>query len=143
MEDRRQLLVVVALVAVLAVLAAVWFAGSGGDAGAADGDGPIASDVTVELLYFGADGCPFCAQMEAWFEDVEPIYGANLDVVKHEVSRDDDARARWEAELAARGRTPEGVPTTIIDDRVWVGFSDGIAAEIRAEIDRRLAEDQA
>lgn len=141
MDDRRQLFVVVAMVAVLAVLAAVWFAGSGDAQDTAGAEPPPASGITVELLYFGADGCPFCAQMEAWFQDVEPAYGANLDVVKHEVSRDDEARARWEAELAARGRAPEGVPTTIIDDRVWVGFSEGIAAEIRAEIDRRLAED--
>jgi cytochrome c biogenesis protein CcdA len=50
------------------------------------------------------------------------------------VSRNPDARARWEAELLARGYQPSGVPTAILGDRVWIGFDDRVATEISASV---------
>ncbi len=105
---------------------------------------PIAADDDpVELLYFGADGCPYCAQMETYLDDLEAEAGPALRVERFEVSGDPAARQRWEAELRERGRTAEGVPTTVLDEQVWVGFSDQVADEVTAAvaaaIDRREA----
>jgi cytochrome c biogenesis protein CcdA len=101
----------------------------------ADLQGAITEDGRVEVLYFGSITCPFCQQMEIYFEDLEDRYSPPLDVVKHEVSRDASARERWEREVLARGQSPSGVPTTIIGDRVIVGFSEDIGRDITRLVD--------
>ncbi len=105
----------------------------------------ITEDGTVEVLYFGADGCPYCARMQGYLDGVEERLGDAVLIRRHEVSQDPDARAAWERELATRGMTPSGVPTTIIGDEVWVGFDERVAEEVTAELARliALAEDTA
>jgi cytochrome c biogenesis protein CcdA/glutaredoxin len=104
-----------------------------------DLQGAITEDGRVEVLYFGSITCPFCQQMELYLQEVEERYSPPLDVVKHEVSRDAEARERWEQEVLARGQTPSGVPTTIIGDRVYVGFSPEIGRDITRVVDRLTA----
>jgi cytochrome c biogenesis protein CcdA len=101
----------------------------------ADLQGAITEDGRVEVLYFGSLTCPFCQQMEVYLEDLEERYAPPLDVVKHEVSQDTAARERWEREVLARGQTPSGVPTTIIGDRIFVGFSPDIGRDITRVVD--------
>ena len=141
--DRR--LRVLLLVAVALTLVVVPVLGAG-PAVAIDEDAgaetvttpPIADDIAdalgddgrVELLYFGSITCPFCQRMEAYLRDLEASFAPTLDVVEHEVSRDPGARDRWEAELLSRGYQPSGVPTTILGDRVWIGFDDRVAVEV-------------
>jgi cytochrome c biogenesis protein CcdA/glutaredoxin len=88
----------------------------------------------VTLLYFGADGCPYCDQMEAVLDDLERTHAGELTIERHEVSGDPAARQRWVDELAARGQEASGVPTVVLGDRVWVGFSDGIVTSIEAAV---------
>ena len=139
--DRRLrvlLLVAVALTLIVVPLLGTATAVAGDDDAATTAAQPVADDIAsalgddgrVELLYFGSVTCPFCQQMEAYLRDLEAAYSPPLDVVKHEVSRDPGARERWEAELLARGYQPSGVPTTIIGDRVWIGFDDRVAVEV-------------
>jgi len=138
--DRR--LRVLLLVAAALTLVVVPLLGSGPavaseDAGTVAAQ-PVADDIAsalgddgrVELLYFGSVTCPFCQRMEAYLLELEATYAPPLEVVKHEVSRDPGARERWEAELLARGYQASGVPTTILGDRVWIGFDDRVAVEV-------------
>lgn len=97
--------------------------------------GAITDDGRIELLYFGTETCPFCQQMEVYLEDLEERYDPPLQVVKHEVGQDAAARERWEREVIARGQQPSGVPTSIIGDRVWVGFSPDIGRDITRVVD--------
>ncbi len=99
----------------------------------------IIEDGTVEVLYFGADGCPYCARMQIYLDGVEERLGDDVSIRRHEVSQDPDARAAWERELGARGMAPSGVPTTIIGDEVWVGFDERVAEEVTAELARLVA----
>jgi cytochrome c biogenesis protein CcdA len=84
----------------------------------------------VTLLYFGADGCPYCERMELFLDGLESVHGDRLVVERYEVSGDPAARDRWVEELAARGQRPAGVPTAILDGQVWVGFDERVAAEV-------------
>jgi len=138
--DRRLrvlLLVAVALTLVVAPVLGPGPAVATDDAGTVTPQ-PVADDIAsalgddgrVELLYFGSITCPFCQRMEAYLRELEGTYSPPLEVVKHEVSRDPGARERWEAELLARGYQPSGVPTTILGDRVWIGFDDRVAVEV-------------
>lgn len=88
----------------------------------------------VTVLYFGADGCPYCAQMEDFLDDLEERFGDDLIVERHEVSGDPAARDRWIEEMAARGREARGVPTTILGEMVWVGYDANIGARVEAAV---------
>ncbi len=94
----------------------------------------------VTLLYFGSDGCPYCARMEVFLDELEERFGADLEVVRHEVSGDESARDRWIRELAERGQEPSGVPTTILGGRVWIGFDARIGESIESAVAAVIAE---
>jgi len=95
---------------------------------------PARGEDPVTLLYFGAEGCPYCIQMEAFLDDLEERFGDDLVIERHEVSADPAARDRWVEEMAARGQEARGVPTTILDDMVWVGFDASIGARVEAAV---------
>ena len=118
----RRLLVLVAGVLALTVLAA-----------------PARGQEPVTLLYFGAEGCPFCAQMESFLDGLEARYGDDLEVERADVGRDPSARDRWVAELAQRGYEASGVPTAILGDRVWVGFDARIGADVESAVITAIA----
>jgi len=104
---------------------------------------PARGEDPVTLLYFGAEGCPYCAQMEVFLDDLEERFGDDLVIERHEVSSDPAARDRWVEEMAARGQEARGVPTAILDETVWVGFDSSIGARVEAavaaEIEARAA----
>ena len=95
---------------------------------------PARGEDPVTLLYFGADGCPYCAQMEVFLGDLEERFGDELVIERHEVSGDPAARDRWVNEMAARGQEARGVPTAILEDTVWVGFDASIGARVEAAV---------
>jgi cytochrome c biogenesis protein CcdA/glutaredoxin len=106
---------------------------------------PAGASEPVTLLYFGADGCPYCAQMETYLDDLEERFGDDLEVIRHELSSDPAARDRWVRELAERGHQASGVPVTILGDQVWLGFDAPIGARIEQAVvaaieDRAAAE---
>ncbi len=101
---------------------------------------PAQGEEPVTLLYFGADGCPFCEQMERYLDDLEADFGDDLEVIRYEVSGDQEAQDRWVRELAERGREASGVPTTILGDQVWVGFNRDIGERITQAVSREVAE---
>ncbi len=95
---------------------------------------PARGEDPVSLLYFGAEGCPYCAQMETFLDDLEGRFDDALVVERHDVADDRAARERWVEELAARGQEARGVPTVILDEEVWTGFDASIAARIEAAV---------
>jgi thiol-disulfide isomerase/thioredoxin len=94
----------------------------------------------VTLLYFGADGCPYCTQMQVFLDDLERRFGDDLEVVRHDVSGDQAARARWVRELTERGHQPSGVPTAILGEQVWIGFDVGIGDRITSAVAAAIAD---
>lgn len=97
-----------------------------------------AADDEVVLTLFWGDGCPHCAAEKAFLEELTTEI-PQLAVDAHEVYFDLDGRARFVETMADLGMEARAVPTTIVGDRVWVGFSDSIAAEIREEVAAAVA----
>ena len=100
---------------------------------------PAHADDPVRIEYFWAEGCPYCELQSGFLDDLEDRFGETVEVARFEVSTDPAARDRWVDELAARGRQASGVPTTIMGDRVWVGFDTSIGERILAAVQQEIA----
>lgn len=110
--------------------------------GTADADGATDSDDaagrTVRLELFWGDGCPHC-EAERRFLDELAATRPELEVLEYEVWNDEDNRALFRARAAEAGVEARAVPTTFLDDRVWVGFSAVTADGIEAAVDAAIA----
>jgi cytochrome c biogenesis protein CcdA len=102
------------------------------DAGTGEEDPPV-------LWYFWRGDCPVCQRAEPWLDEMEAAHPA-LEIRKVEVLRDLAGRALFERMMNDRGTRASAVPTFILGDRVWVGFTRPLAEEMEAAIRRRLGE---
>ena len=129
-----------ALVALLLglVLAVLLGAAAPGTAAGAAADG---TDEPMELVLFWGDGCPHCAAEKEWLETLEDDY-PELTVTQYEVWYDEGNQELFVETAERMGFEPSGVPTTIVGEQVWVGFSDSIALQIRAVLDADAAGQQ-
>jgi glutaredoxin len=96
--------------------------------------GTARADDTVSLWYFGIDHCPYCAQAEAFLDELERDHPDGLVVERHRVTGDPDARARWQALLAERGHDARAFPTVVLGEQVWVGFDQRVARQVEAAV---------
>ncbi|GGC04580.1 membrane protein [Cellulomonas carbonis] len=99
---------------------------------------PVAATATadddVTLVRFTGEGCPRCREQSAWLEDAASRY-PGLTVVEHEVWRDAANRALFVRTGEELGFEASSVPTTVLGGRVWIGWTDEIAADLEAALD--------
>ncbi len=95
---------------------------------------------TVELVLFWGDGCPHCAAEKVFLADLQDEF-PELVITLYEVWHSEANRQLFAETAAALGFEARAVPTTIIGDRVWVGFSDSVADEMRAVVAARFADE--
>lgn len=93
----------------------------------------LLADAGDTVVLFYGEGCPHCATEREFLGELVAAH-PEIDVVEHEVWRSEAGRRLFVETMEARGLEPEAVPTTIVGDRVWVGFSDEISAEIAAAV---------
>jgi len=89
----------------------------------------------VELWFFYGKGCPHCASMEIFLEEMQSEY-PNLTVRKYETYFDNYNQSLFLELADAYGKQIQGVPTVFIDDKVIVGFSNAIGESLEQEIIR-------
>lgn len=89
------------------------------------------------LWYFWREGCPFCDQAEPWVEALDRRF-EGLTVEKVGVTRDPMAQAVFGRMMEERGQRASAVPTFILEEEVWVGFSASLAADIENAVAARL-----
>jgi cytochrome c biogenesis protein CcdA/glutaredoxin len=92
----------------------------------------------VELVIFHGDGCPYCAKMLAFLDDLEDRVDG-LVVTRYEVWHDTPNRQVFIEMLAARGEKPHAVPTVVLGDQVYVGWSDSLERRIEDAVTDLLA----
>ncbi len=91
----------------------------------------------LELWYFYRDECPHCQRADPWLEELEAAHEA---LVVNRVSVDDPAGAdRLVAMMRARDQRATAVPTFIVDEEVWTGFSPRLAEVIEGQVAARIA----
>lgn len=136
-----------ALFSFLALLALPVLAGAHASAAASPSSGaggsvPSTTAATQEatpatLWYFWREGCPFCDQAEPWVEALDQRF-PDLTIQKVGVTRDPMAQAVFVRMMEERGRRASAVPTFILDDEVWVGFSEPLAEDVENAVAARL-----
>ncbi len=120
-----------ALALALALAALAWSVlGPTGPASAAAA--PII-DPEADLVLFWGDGCPNCEAERAWLTLVEEQY-PDLTISQYEVWNNAGNRDLFLAEAKRLGFTPGSVPTTIVGERVWIGWSDQIRQDMAAAV---------
>jgi len=93
----------------------------------------------VDLLFFYGQGCPHCARMQSFLEDMEEKY-PELNIQEYEIYFDQDNRELYLALTEAFDYIEGGVPITFIDDRIIVGFGNALMEPLEAEIQRCIEE---
>jgi cytochrome c biogenesis protein CcdA/glutaredoxin len=130
MSARR---VLTLLLGALVVLGALILAIPASSATPAAGD-PSSADDGVTVVLFHGDGCPHCAAERAFLDELGATH-PQLRVEEHEVWYDEQGQQLLIATAERLGFEPTGVPVTIIDDRVWIGFDTTTAQEITAAVE--------
>jgi hypothetical protein len=123
-----------ALLALLLLL----LAGCAADAGASASDrseevaAATADAGTVVVRYFYGAECPYCqlqgVEMDAWEREYD------VEIHRYEVWHDAGNRALFQELAAAYGEEASGVPMTFIGERIWIGFDESAARQMRAAI---------
>jgi cytochrome c biogenesis protein CcdA/glutaredoxin len=88
---------------------------------------------SINIHIFYGKGCPHCGSALNFLDSLSEDY-PSLMVVKHETYFNQDERELFEKLTNAYGNEIEGVPTTFINDKSFVGFSDSIGNSIEQEV---------
>ncbi len=101
---------------------------------------PGAQQNVVSLYLFYGDGCPHCADEEAYLSEKQKEYGDQLVIHAREVWYHPENVEILQQFAAKFGFEPSGVPVTFIGDQYWVGFSETTKGEIQTAIENGLRD---
>jgi cytochrome c biogenesis protein CcdA/glutaredoxin len=99
----------------------------------------VLAQESVDLVFFYGQGCPHCAKMEIFLEDIQEDY-PTLNILRYEVYSNQENAQLFTEMSDLYGAEIKGVPTTFIDDKVIAGFNNRLAEEIEQEIQRCIQE---
>lgn len=85
------------------------------------------------IVLFWSEVCPHC-HAEWQFLDQLKDEIPDLEIVDYELSQNPANVEHFIETMTARGMDANAVPTTIIGEQVWVGFSDRVANQIRSAV---------
>jgi cytochrome c biogenesis protein CcdA/thiol-disulfide isomerase/thioredoxin len=88
---------------------------------------------TAVLYLFWGDGCPHCTAENQFLGELKGKYPA-LELRSFEVFNHDDNRQLFSDLVKAFGQEAKSVPTTILGDNIWIGFSESIAKDIESRV---------
>lgn len=94
---------------------------------------------TIDLVMFYGKGCPHCTQEESFLDQLEEKY-PELIVTRYEVYYNQRNRILFKQMSDAFGTELRGVPTTFIDKKVLIGFTNKIGQSIEEEVKRCIDE---
>lgn len=92
-------------------------------------------DPDADVVIFWGDGCPNCARQKEWLKDVESTY-PDLKITFVEVWNSQANRELFAAEGDRLGFEAGSVPTTVVGERVWIGWTDAIQQDFAGALAR-------
>jgi thiol-disulfide isomerase/thioredoxin len=126
-QARRLRFLAVAVVVV--VVAAAFALASSPDAAAAASS---RSAAPVTIYYFWGDGCPHCASLRPFLDELAALPGVELSAF--EVWNDEGNRELFRRVAAAYGTEAGGVPAVFVAGGAWVGDAPSVRSEIAATV---------
>ena len=92
------------------------------------------AEPAAELVLYWGDGCPNCEVEREWLATVAEEH-PDLTITQYEVWKDADNRELFVAAGEELGFEASSVPTTVIGERVWIGWTDPIQEDVADAID--------
>ncbi|MBN2176533.1 MAG: hypothetical protein JW722_02625 [Demequinaceae bacterium] len=89
---------------------------------------------TLDIIVFWGDGCPRCEDERQWLTSVEFQY-PDIPIREYEVYYDEYERARFEAYGNEYDFDATNVPVTIIDKRIWIGWTPAIQEDVATAVE--------
>lgn len=89
---------------------------------------------SIDILFFYGMGCPHCARMETFLTDLTQK-NPTVNVQGYETYFNDESRQLFQDLMSSLGQDIRAVPTTLVGNQIFVGFSDKIAKEIEEKIE--------
>jgi thiol-disulfide isomerase/thioredoxin len=80
------------------------------------------------IYFFWGDGCPHCSHEKVFLDELKQKY-PEIEVKDFETWRNPNNAKLFSEVSKAYGVVPQGVPTTFIGQKHWVGYSDSIDEE--------------
>lgn len=88
-------------------------------------------DKTVKIYFFRGDGCPHCAQAEAFFDSIKDEYGHLFELVDYEVYNNANNSKLFDIVADFReDNERRGIPYIIIGNKSWAGYASELDSEI-------------
>ena len=100
----------------------------------------ISSVNAVVLVDFYGEGCPHCAKLGVFLDDLEKRYD-KLEVKRYETYFNKENRELFERVSKAYDKEIQGVPTVFIDDEVFVGYNNEIGNKIEEKVKECLEKE--
>lgn len=95
--------------------------------------GKIIDGENVYLVYFYGQGCPHCSGLQSFLSKIQGNY-PSLKIESYEIYFENENRKLFEDLSESFGAEIQGVPTTFINGKVLIGFSNSIGNSIEGEI---------
>ncbi len=89
----------------------------------------------LTIYFFWGDGCPHCATEKPYLQEWQKKYGDKIEVKMFETWKNPDNAELFQEAAKAYGIQAQGVPTTFIGEKHWVGFSSSMAPEMEEYIE--------
>jgi len=93
---------------------------------------PVFAQEKVDIYSFYGQGCPHCEKLMSFFSEIK---NENLNLNLFEIYSNETNRELFYKMSKAYNATIYGVPTTFIDESVFIGFSDEIKERMNEKID--------
>ena len=87
----------------------------------------------VVIYIFWGEGCPYCRAELAFLTELKETY-PQIIIREYEVYHNESHRLYLTQMLAEYNLEPSGVPTTFINNRYWIGFSENVASQIEQTV---------
>lgn len=93
----------------------------------------VSADNNIYAYLFYGQGCPHCAGMLEFLDDMSDKY-PTMKLNVFEVYNQPENAVLFQQYAAALGKSISGVPTLFMNHKMFVGYSTGIANDIEEEI---------
>ena len=93
----------------------------------------VSADNPINVYLFYGQGCPHCAGMLGFLDEMAQNY-TTMKLNVFEIYSHPENAVLFQEYAAALGRSITGVPTLFINRKMFAGYSTGIADDIEKEI---------